>query len=98
MKSAVAAVCAVRIFTADVKERCRHRTWESNWWRMVTVHVADYLIAVDGKPILGDTNYWKYLNSERLNQRGEGPARRSREDVGGKVGYLHSELLKEIGQ
>jgi tricorn protease len=35
----------------------------------VTVHVGDYLIAIDGKPILADTNYWKYLNSERLNQR-----------------------------
>ncbi len=35
----------------------------------VTVHVGDYLIAIDGKPVLADTNYWKYLNSERLNQR-----------------------------
>lgn len=35
----------------------------------VTVHAGDYLIAIDGKPILADTNYWQYLNSQRLNQR-----------------------------
>lgn len=35
----------------------------------VTVHVGDYLIAIDNKPVLADTNYWKLLNNERLNQR-----------------------------
>jgi len=35
----------------------------------VTVHVGDYLIAIDGKPVLAETNYWKLLNNERLNPR-----------------------------
>ncbi len=35
----------------------------------VNVHVGDYLIAIDNKPVLAETNYWKLLNSERLNQK-----------------------------
>src|SRR6266852_692705 len=35
----------------------------------VKVKVGDYLIAIDGTPVLSDTNYWKLLNSERLNPK-----------------------------
>jgi tricorn protease len=35
----------------------------------VTVHVGDYLIAIDNKPVLAETNYWKLLSNERLNQK-----------------------------
>jgi tricorn protease len=35
----------------------------------VTVHTGDYLIAIDGKPVLAGTNYWKLLNNERLNPK-----------------------------
>ncbi len=35
----------------------------------VNIHVGDYLIAIDNKPVLAETNYWKLLNNERLNQK-----------------------------
>jgi tricorn protease len=35
----------------------------------VKVKAGDYLIAIDGTPVLADTNYWKLLSSERLNRR-----------------------------
>jgi tricorn protease len=35
----------------------------------VKVKAGDYLIAIDGAPVLADTNYWKLLSSERLNRR-----------------------------
>jgi tricorn protease len=35
----------------------------------VKVKAGDYLIAIDGTPVLAGTNYWKLLSSERLNRR-----------------------------
>jgi tricorn protease len=36
----------------------------------VKVKTGDYLIAIDGTPVLSDTNYWKLLNStNRLNRK-----------------------------
>ena len=35
----------------------------------VKVKTGDYLIAIDGTPVLAGTNYWKLLSSERLNRR-----------------------------
>ena len=35
----------------------------------VKVKVGDYLIAIDGHPVTSTDNYWRWLNSERLNPK-----------------------------
>jgi len=35
----------------------------------VKVKAGDYLIAIDGAPVLAGANYWKMLSSDRLNRR-----------------------------
>ncbi len=35
----------------------------------VKVSKGDYLISIDGKPVVSGDNYWKLLNNERLNRR-----------------------------
>ncbi|MBI3472400.1 MAG: PD40 domain-containing protein [Candidatus Solibacter usitatus] len=35
----------------------------------VKVKTGDYLIAIDGQPVMAGDNYWKLLNNQRLNRR-----------------------------
>ncbi len=35
----------------------------------VKVKAGDYLIAVDGKPVLASDNLWRYMNGDRLNRK-----------------------------